>query len=101
MMTMNQSVGVFHQQLRGQVDELVSGTNSSDSGVKDSSAADVTKSKCDDGESAVSSEQREKRSPTPEPPGPSASSSSRLDKEVSNLSHIPSQGGSDKVPNRT
>ena len=65
-----------------QVDELVSDASLSDSGAKDSSAADVTKSKCDDGESAVSSEQREKRSPTPEQPGPSASSSSKLDEEV-------------------
>ena len=71
-----------------QVDELVSGTNLSDSGAKVSSAADMTKSKCGDGELAISSEQREKQSPTPEPPGPSASSSSKLDEEVSNLSPI-------------
>ena len=71
-----------------QADELVSDASLSDSGAKGSS--DVTKSKCDDGESAVCSEQREKRSPTPEPPGPAASSSSKLNEEVSNLSLIPS-----------
>ena len=70
-----------------QVDALVSDTNQFDSGAKVSSAADMTESKCDDGESAMSSEQRVRQSPTSEPPGPSASSS-KLNEEVSINLHL-------------
>lgn len=71
-----------------QVDELVSDTNQSDSGAKASSAADMMESKCNDGESDRSSEQRVQQSPTSEPPGPSASSSSKLNEEVSINLHV-------------
>ena len=71
------------------VDELVSDANQSDSGAKASSGADMTESKCNDGESDRSLEQRVQQSPTSEPPGPSsASSSSKSNEEVSIKLHV-------------